>query len=243
MLVLNLGCGHKASESPNVVNIDWSISLRVRKNPLLRQLAPLFFRGKRWEHFKNLPNNIVVHDLSKGIPFKDHSVDVVYHSHLLEHLDPPIAEKFTREIHRVLRPGGIIRIVVPDFELLCRLYMGHLAKCEADPTAISEHDAFVAEMIEQSTRREAAGTSKQSGLRRRVENYVLGDARRRGETHQWMYDRFNLSYLLTRCGFADPQVKSFDKSGVAGWDEIGLDRNPDGTEYKYHSLYLEATAV
>ena len=33
MLILNLGCGTKVSDDPAVVNIDWSIMLRIRRNP------------------------------------------------------------------------------------------------------------------------------------------------------------------------------------------------------------------
>ena len=57
----------------------------------------------------------MVHDLSKGIPFDDNSVDVVYHSHLLEHIDRKNVPTFLKEIRRVLKPRGIHRIVVRIF--------------------------------------------------------------------------------------------------------------------------------
>lgn len=41
MRILNLGCGSKASSSPDVVNIDWSIALRLKRNRLLRRLVLL----------------------------------------------------------------------------------------------------------------------------------------------------------------------------------------------------------
>ena len=181
----------------------------------------------------------MVHDLRKGIPFESESVDVVYHSHLLEHLDRDVAERFLIEAKRVLKPGGIQRIVVPDFEKLARGYIAHLARCAEEPNEHARHEIYIAAMIEQSVRRESRGPSEQSPLRRRIENVLLGDARRRGETHQWMYDRISLGTLLVRLGFRDPRVHQYHSSGVAGWNRYGLDVDEQGRQYKLESLYLE----
>jgi SAM-dependent methyltransferase len=116
MRILNLGCGTKTSSKPEVTNIDWSIYLRVRRNPLLAAVVPLLLRGERFDRFKSLPDNIMVHNLARGLPFDSDSIDVVYHSHLLEHFDREPARAFLREVRRVLKPGGIQRIVVPDME-------------------------------------------------------------------------------------------------------------------------------
>ena len=91
-IILNLGCGTRVSDRPGVTNIDWSFYLRMKKSSFLRKLAPLALKGVRWERFQSLPDNILCHNLAKGIPFSDGSVDAVYHSHLLEHLErkPPI---------------------------------------------------------------------------------------------------------------------------------------------------------
>lgn len=59
---------------------------------------------------------VIAHDLNKGIPLPDASCDVVYHSNLLEHLQQADALPFLRENYRVLKPGGILRIAVPDLE-------------------------------------------------------------------------------------------------------------------------------
>ena len=47
--------------------------------------VPFVVRGERLQRFRALPDNILVHDLSKSLPFSADSVDAVYHSHLLEH--------------------------------------------------------------------------------------------------------------------------------------------------------------
>ncbi len=126
MKILNLGCGTKTSDKAGVVNIDLSILLRIKGNVFLSNFAPLLLNAERMAKFDALPENILVHDLSKGIPFDDASVDVVYHSHVLEHLDRDIVNGFLLEVKRVLRTGGIHRIVVPDLEFACRNYLTHL---------------------------------------------------------------------------------------------------------------------
>ena len=240
MKILNLGCGTKTSNKPGVINIDWGIYLRLKKMKVLRPIVPLFVRGERLERFKSLADNIMVHDLSTGIPFKSDSIDMVYHSHILEHLDRDVAEKFLREVKRVLKPGGIHRIVVPDLEKSCRAYIANIASCESNSIESDNHDYYIAELLEQSVRREASGTSQQNSLRRFFENLILGDARKRGETHQWMYDRINLSAKLTNIGYKEVQVKEYDTSLIPHWNEFGLDLDEGGNQYKPESLYIEA---
>ena len=239
MRILNLGCGTKTSSSPDVANIDWSVYLRFRKNPLLRAVTPLLISGERLERFRALADNIMVHDLARGIPFESGSVDVVYHSHLLEHLDRDVARQFLLEVKRVLAPGGIHRVVVPDLEKACRDYVAHLDRCERDPAEAASHESYIAPIIEQSVRREAFGTSQRRPLRRWLENAIFGDARRRGETHQWMYDRVSLSALLSGLGYRNPQRQAHDTSQIPNWSQYGLDM-AGGREYKPGSLYLEA---
>ena len=241
MIVLNLGCGSKTSDHTSVVNIDWSILLRLRKNPLLRPLASAVLRGDRRARFDQLPENILVHDLSKGIPFGNETVDVVYNSHMLEHLDRDIADGFLKEALRVLKPGGIHRIVVPDLESLCRDYLKHLDRCLEQQDRFEDHDQYIAEILEQCVRKEAAGTSQQPPLRRWLENALLGDARQRGETHQWMYDRVNLTQALYDAGYHSVSVHDYETSDVPVWSEIRLDSDAAGVAHKPGSLYLEAS--
>jgi SAM-dependent methyltransferase len=240
MKMLNLGCGTKTSNKTGVINVDWSIYLRLKKNRILRPLVPLFIRGERLERFESLADNIFVHNLAKGIPFDSESVDVVYHSHMLEHLDSDVAEGFLREVYRVLKPGGIHRIVVPDFEKTCRAYVAHIESCEEDPIESDNHDSYIARLLEQSVRKEASGTSKQNSLRRAIENLVLGDARERGETHQWMYDRINLRVKLLNAGYKELQVQDYNTSLIRDWVHYRLDVDKDGQQYKPESLYVEA---
>jgi predicted SAM-dependent methyltransferase len=54
--------------------------------------------------------------------FKDNSVDVIYACHLLEHFKRGETEKVLKEWYRVLKKGGILRISVPDFRQIVKIY-------------------------------------------------------------------------------------------------------------------------
>jgi SAM-dependent methyltransferase len=56
--------------------------------------------------------NAIVHDLNEPIPFPNDSFDAVICFEVLEHLFQP--EAALREIHRVLKPGGLALISVPN---------------------------------------------------------------------------------------------------------------------------------
>lgn len=240
MLILNLGCGSRTSRY--CVNIDWSPYLRLKRNRVAAGVAPALLRGERRERFQQLDESIVVHDLRRRLPIEDSTVDAVYHSHVLEHFDRSAAGSFLAEINRVLRPGGVHRVVVPDFEASCRRYIGHVDTCVTScPDLAIEHDGYIADIIEQMVREESSGTSQQPFVRRQIENLVFGDARRRGETHRWMYDRINLPLLLRQAGFHRIEIVDYRTSDIPRWDDIRLDQDDGGDqEYKPGSLYIEA---
>lgn len=56
----------------------------------------------------------VIWDLQRGLPYPDGSVTAVFHEHMLEHLSYRSGLALSRECLRVLTPGGVLRVVVPD---------------------------------------------------------------------------------------------------------------------------------
>lgn len=64
-------------------------------------------------------------DLREPFPFADNSCSIIYSEHFLEHLEYPLhAKSFLRESYRVLEPGGVISIGVPDTEWPIAEYAG-----------------------------------------------------------------------------------------------------------------------
>lgn len=62
------------------------------------------------------------HDVRNGLPHGTASVDLIACSHMLEHLTYDQGVKFLSECRRVLKPGGTIRVAVPDAGLLLQMF-------------------------------------------------------------------------------------------------------------------------
>src|SRR5450759_4392058 len=92
---------------------------------------------------------VISHNLIKGIPFKDASFQLVYHSHLLEHFSKECGHHLLLECCRVLKPGGIIRVAVPDLERIAREYLNALADA-ARGTARDNYDWMMIELYDLS---------------------------------------------------------------------------------------------
>lgn len=65
----------------------------------------------------------IQHDLSRQLPYSNGSVDFIFTSHTLEHLEMDHVRALIKECYRILSGGGIIRIAVPDAELLMKSYI------------------------------------------------------------------------------------------------------------------------
>lgn len=62
-------------------------------------------------------------DCSFPLPFPDSSTSHMFVSHFFEHVPFRVGEKLITDWKRVLIPGGVIRIAVPDLDKICRLYV------------------------------------------------------------------------------------------------------------------------
>ncbi|WP_454021044.1 class I SAM-dependent methyltransferase [Azospirillum sp. Marseille-Q6669] len=112
---------------------------------------------------------VLIHDAATGLPFPDQRFDGVYHSHVLEHLDRDEAPGFLRECYRVLKPGGVLRVVVPDLEQIARLYVETAAAAAAgDVGAVERYEWIVLELLDQLVRHEPGGAMGRCLSRRPV---------------------------------------------------------------------------
>jgi len=53
-------------------------------------------------------------DIRRPLPFADNSVDVVFHEHVMEHVCGYDGYMMAKDSYRILKPGGVLRIVMPD---------------------------------------------------------------------------------------------------------------------------------
>ena len=78
--------------------------------------------GKDWIHIDggDYPH-LDSKDVTK-LDYNSNSVDLIYASHLLEYFDRDEAMNILKEWIRVLKPNGILRLAVPNFEAMVHLY-------------------------------------------------------------------------------------------------------------------------
>jgi predicted SAM-dependent methyltransferase len=67
------------------------------------------------------PGVDVIADISERLPFDDGAADLVYASHLLEHFPTDEVPRLLAEWRRVLRPGGVLLVAVPDLEVIAKI--------------------------------------------------------------------------------------------------------------------------
>lgn len=211
MKCINIGCGCNPTE--NWINYENSASVRLAKMPILTRLmnslgllderqrqAIAFFKEK----------SIQYADARKRIPEVDHSIDVLYSSHMLEHLDVTEAQAFLAEAKRVLKHNGYIRLAVPDIRLFIDDYL-----------QTGDANKFMDE----------TGLSRRSPqrLRKKILFLFIGD---RGHKH--MFDGTSLCKLLASAGFKDTKVMPEGETMIPNPGTLDLaERSPA-------SVYVEA---
>lgn len=128
MKLVNLGCGNRYHK--DWINLD----------------------------FKSNSEYVIEYDLHTSLPFDDKSVDVIYSSHVLEHFSKCFAPKFLEECYRVLKPKGIIRVVVPDLEQIVKNYINFLEKAKLGDTDSQEkYEWTMIELFDQMVRNQSGG--------------------------------------------------------------------------------------
>ena len=118
---VNLGCGMHCLSG--WLNIDGSLtSLLGSNSDFFNKLLYKSAGSSAYYTFKHF-NEVVKgkklywYNLQKGIPLMDNSVDIIFTSHFLEHLNKTDGNNFLKEIHRVLKNDGLVRILVPDLDI------------------------------------------------------------------------------------------------------------------------------
>jgi predicted SAM-dependent methyltransferase len=178
--LLNLGCGPKIT--PGFVNLDY-----------------------QWR-----PGLDLCWDLHNGIPFPSAYLEGIYTEHCLEHLPFDLCRRTLGEAFRVLKPGGAIRVIVPDAELYVDLYQR--AKSGAVPFPYVGEEEI------------AAGT---------VTPMMVVNGMFRGHGHLFAYDFMTMKKLLVEAGFSKVERRTYRQGDSA----VLLFDSP---ERQVESLYVEA---
>jgi SAM-dependent methyltransferase len=174
-LYVQYGCGLCAPDG--WLNFDASPRLKLERVPgvraAVRRTVGLLF-----------PPSVRFGDIVRGLPVADGTARGIYCSHVLEHLPRGDLPAALRNTFRLLAPGGLFRLVVPDLRWRATRYAR--AAERDDPAAA---DALM-ECCSLGTRATARGPTA-------LLRHHFGKG-----AHLWMYDLAALTALLEQAGFA-----------------------------------------
>ncbi len=174
---INFGCGIYA---PNQwENYDVSPTLQIRKIPLIGKIISKLL------HDIPFPEYVKVGNIVKGLPIPAGSVDVMYSSHVLEHMSYEDAQQAISNVFLHLKPGGTFRSVLPDLEILMKEYAEHKSINNVNAANIFLQETLLG--LEQ----------KPKGILRKFIS-IFGNYH-----HLWMWDFASMSQELSRAGFVD----------------------------------------
>jgi len=179
---VQFGCGLCAPHE--WLNFDASPRLRLQRLPVVGRLTPCGPHGR-------FPSNVRYGDIVRGLPLSAGAADLLYSSHVLEHLSLADFRAALHNCRRTLRHGGIFRLVVPDLERMIAAY-------HADAHADAAIRFVTATGLGQTARpRGATGVLRQG----------LGNAH-----HLWMWDYKAMRAELELVGFAAVRRAVFSDS-------------------------------
>jgi SAM-dependent methyltransferase len=169
------------------------------------------------------------------LPWEDETIEVVFASHVFEHISHYWIEKTLSEINRVMIPGGILRILTPDLEVLCRAYLNR--DMEKLKLFINDDNCGTGNGIKTSLGPAQAllGFLYSPGF----DNFLINSSRSEllgGYAHVFCYDYELLSNLLSFYGFSRIERKNIDESRIEDHKELRVTRYDNDKEY---SLILE----
>ena len=179
-LCVQYGCGTWVPEGWQ--NFDVTPALFVQNIPVIgKKLAPIRF-----------PKEVRHGNICKGLPFADGTGDKVYCSHVLEHLAVNDLRLALKNTLKMLRPGGVFRLVIPDLRLAAEAYLGN-----GEPDAGFK---FV----------ETLGMGR---MNRHLG--LMGTLRARfgNSAHCWMWDCESMALELKNAGFAEIRRAVLGDSG------------------------------
>lgn len=206
--LLNLGCGLNAA--PGWVNVDKSLGPWIGHHPRIKYVLRRLGVINEQQFQTEWPPGVVRANLARKFPWPDQQADVIYSSHMLEHLSRTDARFFLKECLRVLRSGGLLRLAIPDMELEARRYLARLGNEDA---------------AEEFLQRLHLAYEPRGPLINRLMTRLMH------QQHKWMYDFVSLQRLLRSVGYVDITRREFQEGVCPDLDVI---------EPRPESLFVEA---
>lgn len=210
-LYLNLGSGPDAI--PGWVNVDKSLTgLLDRIPPPVKWLSTKAGVLSQAQAEVVWDPSIQRINLTRRFPWPKGSVEAIYTSHFLEHLRPRVARSLLAQCFVALRPGGIIRVCLPDLEEGARKYLA-----EKEQGHELAADSFLGFLY-------LAPEPPGNAFRRLIVKLLH-------RPHGWMYDAESCAVRLRETGFLDI-TRCAAGQGMCPDVEV-LDRRPE-------SFFIEA---
>lgn len=142
------------------------------------------------------PSNVRYGDVVHGLPVPNSSAQLVYSSHVLEHLSLEDLRKALRNVRRAMKDGGVFRCVLPD--------LGHLISTYDTDDSPAAAVRFMSNTLLGEAHRDRT-------IRGLVRRY-LGNSR-----HLWMWDYKGLAAELDAAGFTAIRRATFHDSVHEGF--------------------------
>ena len=217
-ILLNVGCGQ--TRPKGWVNCDSSLNANLQRLWLTRILMTSVFGKKKYEN-----QNLIYMNLNEKWPYKNNEIDVVYASHVLEHLTRKSANLFFLEANRVLKNNGVLRIVVPDMKKLAINYI------EANNFGNSNAIIDLLKIVNMNYDNAYGG---QFNIIEKIIHCCQGYP----HTHKYMYDSLSLIEIFKKFGFMEPIQSSYGKSNII--DQI---KEIEFTSEGVPAIYIESKKI
>lgn len=167
---------------------------------------------------------VIYLDATKPFPFPDSSFDFILCEHMIEHVSLGDARALLSECRRVLRPGGVLRLITPDLDRLLQI--------TAAPTQDEATRFYVSSMNSTATDIPAEDQANPVYMLNRL-MHDWG--------HKFLYNEATMTTLLRHAGFSNVvRCKPFDSAHP---DLVGMDRHHEEVGEQMNeveSLLLEA---